>query len=232
MKTLVLAVIGPHGTGKTSFVKSVTECEPVVLPQSPAAVEDGNFWYTSPDVPDVSLHRCNLESGQTPYILIDTPGLCAYRDNLPDYETIGFIKARLDSANVQLHGVIYLQRIMETTSADFAIRNLEYFHETFKSNEFQHVVVATTFWDVSPKIGPMSDQFFLNELRRLDASTQIEHQTARLYNDFESSIVLLSKVQRVSTCHPFGTNESGLEASTYTAGSWEDILSNGKCCVM
>ncbi|GKT62665.1 hypothetical protein ColTof4_01714 [Colletotrichum tofieldiae] len=226
MKTLVLAVIGPHGAGKTSFVQSVTECEPIVLPQSPAVVEDGNFWYAPADVPDVSLHRCNLASGQTPYLLVDTPGLNACRDNLPDYETMDFIKARLDRANVQLHGVIYLQRIMETTSADFAIRNLEYFHEAFESDAFHHVVVATTFWDVSPKIGPVSDRFFLNELRRLDASTRVAHQTARLYNDFESSIVLLSKIQHVSTLHPFGTHQSGLEASAYTAGFWEDILSN------
>ncbi|GKT42656.1 uncharacterized protein ColSpa_02837 [Colletotrichum spaethianum] len=232
MKTLVLAVIGPHGAGKTSFIQSVTGCDPVNLPQSPAVIEDGQFSYTPPDVSDVSLHRCNLASGQTPYILVDTPGLCARRDNAPDHETVSFIKARLDRANVQLDGVIYLQRIMEATSADFAIRNLEHFHETFKSDEFQHVVVATTFWDVAPEIGPMSDQFFLNELRRLDASMQMEHRTARLYNDFESSIVLLRKTQRVSTFHPLGTYESSLGKSAYSVGPWEDILSNGKCCMM
>ncbi|KAK1585368.1 uncharacterized protein LY79DRAFT_558949 [Colletotrichum navitas] len=232
IKTLVLAVIGPHGAGKTSFIHSVTDCEPVTLPQSPALIEDGHIRYEPPGVPEVSLHRCNFPPGQTPFILVDTPGLCARPHNIPDCETIDLVKARLDRAGVRLHGVIYLQCIMEATSADFAVRNLGRFREVFQSDEFRHVVVATTFWDVSPKLEPKSDEFFLGEFRRLGASMQMEHQTARLYNDLHSSAALLESIRRASTFYPFWILEPGDEPVADSPESGEGILVNSKCCTM
>ncbi|KAK1983072.1 hypothetical protein LZ30DRAFT_589184 [Colletotrichum cereale] len=240
METMVLAVIGPHGAGKTSFIQSVTDSEPINLPQSPAVVEDGHIRYTPPGVPDVSLHRCNMGCGQTPFILIDTPGLCARADNLPDYGTVDFVKDRLDRAGVRLHGVIYLQRIMETTSADFAARNLDWFCAMFRSDEFRHVVVATTFWDVSPKLEPMSDDFFLGELRRLGVAAQ----SARLRNDREASEDLLWNIGIWPNSYPYGIHESGDEPPAYTLEApeapedpedpeaWEDIIATSNCCTM
>ncbi|TIC95664.1 hypothetical protein CH35J_008876 [Colletotrichum higginsianum] len=237
METIVLAVIGPHGAGKTSFIESVTECEPENLPETPAPIEFRDGWldlqFAALNAPEVSLYRCNLAPDQTPFILVDTPGLSARKDNLPNYKTINFIKGRLDGASVELHGVIYLQRSMETTDAEFAIRNIEAFHEAFASDEFRHLLVATTFWDVSPKVGSMDHvDYFHKELRRLDASTGLKLKIARLNNDFESSIRLLQKIQRVSTSHAFGSLEAGIEASAEENGIWELILSKGKCSVM
>ncbi|KAJ0160752.1 hypothetical protein CTA2_7400 [Colletotrichum tanaceti] len=237
MKTIVLAVIGPHGAGKTSFIESVTECEPENLPETPAPIEFLDDWldtqFAALDGPEVCLYRCKLAPDLTPFILVDTPGLSARKDNLPSYETIDFIKGRLDSASVELHGVIYLQRSMETTDAEFAVRNIEAFHEAFASDEFRHLLVATTFWDVSPKFGSMDRlDHFHKELRRLGASTGMKPKIARLNNDFESSIRLLKKIQWVSASHAFGSGGSDAEASADEDGIWRDILSGGKCSMI
>ncbi|KAK2048406.1 hypothetical protein LZ31DRAFT_573353 [Colletotrichum somersetense] len=231
IQTLVLAVIGPHGAGKTSFIRSVTDCEPITLPQSPALVEDGHIRHAPPGGSGISMHRCSLPPWQAPYILVDTPGLCARADDLPDCETIDLVKARLDRAGVRLHGVIYIQRIMEATSADFAVRNLGRFREAFRSDELQHVVVATTFWDVSPELVPRGDEFFLDEFRRLGgASMEAEHQTARLYNDLESGAALLESIRRRSTVYSFRVPEPGDEPLAGIPGSWEDVFVDSKCC--
>ncbi|KAK2020960.1 hypothetical protein LX32DRAFT_282122 [Colletotrichum zoysiae] len=231
LQTLVLAVIGPHGAGKTSFIRSVTDCEPITPPQRPALVEDGHIRHAPPGGPGISLHRCTLPPWRAPYILVDTPGLCARADDLPDCETIDLVKARLDRVGVRLHGVVYLQRVTEATSADFAVRNLARFREAFRPDGLRHVVVATTFWDVSPELAPRGDEYFLDELRRLGgASVEAEHQTARLCNDLESGAALLEGIRRGSTVYPFRVPEPGGEPLAGIPGSWEDAFVDSKCC--
>ncbi|UQC83645.1 uncharacterized protein CLUP02_09140 [Colletotrichum lupini] len=191
MKILTIAVIGPRGCGKTTFIRSLFE-------------NAGDYVAAQDD--DISIHTANLDDQNLQMHLIDTPCLSPDKRHLPDVETLNYIKTRLKSTDTQIDGVIYLQRIMDLSNADYAARNLDAFLNAFKSRGFRHVVVAATNWDrvTSEADSSALEGYFHDHLDResLASSLGVRIQRARLSDSTDASWDLLESMRYVETPEP------------------------------
>ncbi|KAL0937385.1 uncharacterized protein CTRU02_207116 [Colletotrichum truncatum] len=198
MKTVIIAVIGPSGAGKTAFIKSLTKSAPI-NPTAKPVISDptqdpfGTDGPLSSNVSKIAMYRYAPSNCKRPLIFVDTPSITI--DKGPDIETIRSIQTQLEGRNHKLSGVIYLQRIIDSDQTQNAIRNLRAFCEIFNPEIFRQIVVATTFWDaVSKRVGECREAECLAEV--LDCMGFAEKQgikieTARLHNTVNSSIALM-----------------------------------------
>ncbi|KXH62051.1 hypothetical protein CNYM01_02344 [Colletotrichum nymphaeae SA-01] len=170
--------------------------------------------------------------------LIDTPGLSPDKRHLPDMDTLNYIKTRLKSMDRQIDGVIYLQRVMDLSNANYAVRNLDAFLNAFKSRGFRHVVVAATNWDrvTSEPDSSALEGYFYDHLDRecLAHSLGVRIQRARLRDSTDASWDLLENMRYVETPEPSPppsppppSPASPLPSSPAPDGSW--VLGSRDC---
>ncbi|KXH26923.1 hypothetical protein CSIM01_07071 [Colletotrichum simmondsii] len=183
MKTLTIAVFGPKGCGKTTFIRSLFE-------------NAGDYVVAQDD--DISIHTASLDEEDLQIHLIDTPGLFPDKRHLPDTKTLNYIKTRLVSMDRQIDGVIYLQRVMDLSNANYAVRSLEAFLNAFKSRRLRYAVVAATNWDrvTSEADSSALEGYFYDHLDREMASLlAVRIQRARLSDSTDASWDLLERYE-------------------------------------
>lgn len=153
---VILLLIGPTGSGKTSFIKhatglsvdtSCTSCVPTpffffVCVSKGAMAADNIFQATT---------RCRVYGPTTPvgptrFWIIDTPGL----DDLPA-ENLGVIKDIAQTlANLaprEVGGAIFFHRITEGRFSGSARVHLEIFKQICGAGFADHAVFITTMWN-------------------------------------------------------------------------------------
>lgn len=153
-KQVAIAVLGPTGAGKSSFIRKV-------LGTSPA----------SPDgvVPEVGhgLRSCTLSIDpvqmivdEQECILIDTPG---YDDtSRSDVEILrkiaDFFEVCMRNKHM-LSGVLYLHRITDNRIGHIAAKNIRMFSKFCGPHVMSNVVLCTTMWEeVDPAVGESREQ--------------------------------------------------------------------------
>ncbi|KAG9312298.1 P-loop containing nucleoside triphosphate hydrolase protein [Chiua virens] len=159
---IVIAVMGPTGSGKSTLVRSITGSET-------AEVGNGLKSFTS-DVRAIRFR--DHESGRF-VVLVDTPGFDdTYKSDL---DILNMISDWLSSSyrkHKLLSGILYLHRITDNRVAGTSLKNLRVFQKLCGDDALKKVYFTTTMWDeVTEEIGMKR----LEELKSVYWKPMIDH---------------------------------------------------------
>ncbi|KAF5359868.1 hypothetical protein D9756_003459 [Leucocoprinus leucothites] len=135
----LIALMGPTGAGKSSFISKATGRD----------IGVGHDLQSFTD--DVRALRVRVPGTNEDVILVDTPGFDDTHKS--DYEILWLIAKWLEQTglrNIHLRGVLYLHRITDNRMAGTPLRSLELFEKICGPKWFSRVVLVTTMWDDLP----------------------------------------------------------------------------------
>ncbi|KAG8220498.1 P-loop containing nucleoside triphosphate hydrolase protein [Butyriboletus roseoflavus] len=134
---IVIAVMGPTGTGKSSFVNKAAGREEAMI----------GYSLTS-ETRMLQPVRCPHPDGRRNVVLVDTPG---FDDtHLSDTQILRILANWLKNTyqnNIKLAGLLYLHRISDVRLAGTPLRNLGVFQNLCGTENLKNVVIVTTMWD-------------------------------------------------------------------------------------
>ncbi|KAJ3513213.1 hypothetical protein NLJ89_g3073 [Agrocybe chaxingu] len=133
---IIIAVMGPTGSGKTTFINIATDYD--------SPVGHGLQSCTS-DINVVKLSFPELVSADIYFV--DTPGFDA--TNKSDLEVLGQISDWLNNTyqkNIKLSGLLYFHRISDNALGGTFTKNFKMF-DKLVGNHFKNIVLTTTMWD-------------------------------------------------------------------------------------
>ncbi|KAK0711785.1 P-loop containing nucleoside triphosphate hydrolase protein [Lasiosphaeris hirsuta] len=135
-RELVILLIGPSGSGKSSFVKSLTtEAVRTTNSEKPCTIDCKAYKVE----PTINGHRKT-------FILIDTPGFVdSPGENLKILKKIA--EAAAGFAPSKVFGAIYFHNIGEVRMKGTSIYVLEIFKAICGDRFYPHVAFVTTMWD-------------------------------------------------------------------------------------
>ncbi|KAF8597194.1 hypothetical protein BDV93DRAFT_499870 [Ceratobasidium sp. AG-I] len=141
MASMKLLVLGPTGSGKSSFINKATGSE---LPVS-YDLDAGTVDVTIDNIPLIYVDGCPMQ-------LIDTPGFDDPRVG-SDLEILKRISAYLSESFRQgerIGGIIYMHRIIDNKLSGSAKRNLQIFQRMCGQKALQNTVFLTSMWSMPP----------------------------------------------------------------------------------
>ncbi|KFY98985.1 hypothetical protein V498_01084 [Pseudogymnoascus sp. VKM F-4517 (FW-2822)] len=131
---VIIAVMGITGSGKSSFIESVTGRKD--LAGDSLRSETSN----------IQSYHLTIES--TRFVLIDTPG---FDDTFgSDADILKLVEEWLTSSyksNCLLSGLLYLHPVNKPRVDGSSLRSLKLFRALCGEKNFANVVIGTTFWD-------------------------------------------------------------------------------------
>ncbi|KAL4077612.1 P-loop containing nucleoside triphosphate hydrolase protein [Scleroderma citrinum] len=145
-KEQVIAVMGPTGVGKSSFIHNA------VPPDLRTEVKVGHSLRSETNkVQPVSW--VNKDGKRVK--LVDTPGFNDSRAGMSDVEVLkmiaNFLVDECDEKKPRLTGLIYVHRISDPRVGGTALRNLRMFRKLCGKDSMKNVVIVTTMWDMVDK---------------------------------------------------------------------------------
>jgi len=167
IRPVVILLLGPTGSGKSTFVKHATNkhvdtgvvggAKPCVFQpfqfhptyyqtlQSPNEIDE--CWLTTGPQGTTECKIYDLRLDGVPYVLIDTPG---FEDAPPgSLHALRKIAAMLQSTpSLEVTGVVYFHRITDGRLTGSARFNLSIFKQVCGERFFPHVAFVTTMWDI------------------------------------------------------------------------------------
>ncbi|KAF9533597.1 hypothetical protein CPB83DRAFT_845536 [Crepidotus variabilis] len=177
----IIAVMGPTGTGKSTFVNTVAgrDASPVGDDLSSCTKE-------------IKVVECEVQGRQI--VLVDTPG---FNDtNLTDMDILRMIADWLKQTyeeGIELCGLLYFHRITDNRMAGSPLRLLDTFKNICGTAACKNVILTTTMWDeVDETQGCQREE----ELRKNYWHTMITFgaRTARFSNTAPSACDIISRV--------------------------------------
>ncbi|WEW59959.1 hypothetical protein PRK78_005441 [Emydomyces testavorans] len=130
----VIALFGMTGTGKTSFINTLTGAD----------MKIGHHLHSMTS----EIEQVSCKIGDITVTLVDTPG---FDDtSRTDTEILTLIASWLKAAyneNTKLTGLIYLHRISDNRMSGSSYRNLSMFRSLCGMQILSHVILATTMWN-------------------------------------------------------------------------------------
>ncbi|KAI6127582.1 hypothetical protein EDD16DRAFT_246347 [Pisolithus croceorrhizus] len=134
----VIVIMGPTGTGKSSFVRNAV----------PPGLSSSVQW--------VNNNGVKIK-------LVDTPGFDDSRDGVTDTDVLkmiaNFLKEEYRGTVSTVTGLIYVHRISDTRMGGKSRNNLRMFHKLCGENSLKNVAIITTMWDkVTEKEGRQREQ--------------------------------------------------------------------------
>ncbi|KAJ8495189.1 hypothetical protein ONZ45_g12971 [Pleurotus djamor] len=134
---IIIAVMGRHGSGKSSFINMVT---------SSAFMEtDGQLNTCTTDLGIVKYH---CEQSDLDFIFIDTPGCDCVEDVRQVLEKITLWLRTCYRRNVKLTGIIWLHRVVDNW---IRLSNIPtFFQKACAEKSIRNLKFVTTMWDQYP----------------------------------------------------------------------------------
>ncbi|KDR66193.1 hypothetical protein GALMADRAFT_81152 [Galerina marginata CBS 339.88] len=149
-------IMGATGTGKTSFIRLITEDDNIIISDS-----------LESQTSDLCRYPYDHPSGRK-VTFIDTPGFDDSRDDTTDVDVLSKISLFLDEEYKSkrcLNGVIYLHNIANTRMGGISRRNLKMFQKLVGNDSLCNVIIVTTMWStVDNAVGEKREE----ELRSKD----------------------------------------------------------------
>ncbi|KAK5200137.1 hypothetical protein LTR99_004935 [Exophiala xenobiotica] len=146
-KMVVIAVMGPTGTGKSSFIRNLTQNKSIKVGHD-----------LSSTTTEVAAYDF-VHKGRT-FSLVDTPGFDDSRGN--DQEIVNGIVGWLEQSTAsaaKLDGILYFHRIIDPRVGNTARANLRMFRRLCGNDNLDKVLLVTTFWnDVAQSLGERREQ--------------------------------------------------------------------------
>ncbi|KAF9449507.1 hypothetical protein P691DRAFT_852465 [Macrolepiota fuliginosa MF-IS2] len=151
---IIIAVMGPTGTGKSHFIDVLTR-------QKPGTRSGNELKSHTSEVQSTILEKYE---GNQNLVLVDTPGFDDTERS--DMEILDMISKWLEKTyrkKIKLTGILYLHRITDNRMAGTPLRNLRLFGELCGDVAMGRVALVTTMWDKlrRPEAGEKRE----NELR-------------------------------------------------------------------
>ncbi|KAF8157123.1 P-loop containing nucleoside triphosphate hydrolase protein [Crassisporium funariophilum] len=179
-KDVIIAVMGPTGSGKSTFIKIATGLDPGVGHSLESRTSTVNTITLS--FPEYS--ECNV-------VFVDTPGFDDTKK--PDAEILQMIATWLQETygnDVRLAGLLYCHRITDNRMAGTPKKNLKMFKALCGKGRYKDVILVTTMWDQEDvTVGNTRE----TELKKNYWRDMIGHhaKTARFENTRESAFQIL-----------------------------------------
>jgi len=175
-KDVIIAVMGPTGAGKSSFI------------QTASGFKIGIGHQLESCTTDVSPVKVLCAEGNIPDIVfVDTPGFDdTHKTDIEILEMIAEWLKKTYERDITLAGILYLHRISDNRMAGTPLKNLRMFKKLCGDNALKNVILTTTMWDeVDEEIGEEREQ----ELKREYWSGMIKRgsTTARFQNTSDSA---------------------------------------------
>ncbi|KIW87491.1 uncharacterized protein Z519_11814 [Cladophialophora bantiana CBS 173.52] len=182
---VVIAVMGPTGVGKSSFIKALTGAEDIVIGHGLTSA--------------TSKVQCyNLAHEGTNFLLVDTPGFddSSGLDNDVVQEILSWLKSSMGEG-LLLNGLIYLHRIIDPRITGTARSNMRLFRELCGSDNLHKVVLATTFWAaVDGELGQRREAQLLEDPKFWKPMAEKGSRAFRLRQDRTAYLQILSHIAR------------------------------------
>ncbi|KAF8130060.1 P-loop containing nucleoside triphosphate hydrolase protein, partial [Mycena galopus ATCC 62051] len=133
-----LRIMGPTGTGKSSFIQRLTGDKSIEIGHTveSATSEIGRYNYFYEDGRSVTF--------------VDSPGFDDSREGVTDTDVPRKIAAFLEQEfheDKKLTGIIYLHQITDTRMGGISVRNLRMFRKLCGDDALKNVIIVTTRWD-------------------------------------------------------------------------------------
>ncbi|KIJ63775.1 hypothetical protein HYDPIDRAFT_112726 [Hydnomerulius pinastri MD-312] len=134
---IIVAVMGPTGSGKSSFISKVT------------GIRDDGVGHTLKSfTSEVKATKIIDKRSGLDIVLVDTPG---FDDtNKTDLEILNMISDWLNASykkHVLLAGIFYFHRISDNRMAGTPLKNLRVFKQLCGEMALEQIVLTTTMWD-------------------------------------------------------------------------------------
>ncbi|KAI4267762.1 MAG: hypothetical protein LQ337_008197 [Flavoplaca oasis] len=133
----VIAIMGPTGTGKSTFISKLAGRE----------MKIGHHLHSCTD----QVEEVPCKVGDQYVILVDTPG---FNDtHRSDTEILTALADWMKSSyqdKMFLSGIIYLHAISDTRMTHSSLQNLRMFRKLVGDHNLKNVILATTKWSVTP----------------------------------------------------------------------------------
>ncbi|KAF9449508.1 hypothetical protein P691DRAFT_703046 [Macrolepiota fuliginosa MF-IS2] len=133
----IVAVMGPTGAGKSTFIKVATGAEKIQIGDALTSCTQ-----------DLQAVRCHNPSRGGDVIFVDTPGFDdTYKSDAQILGEIADWLRETYAAGVKLSGILYLHRITDNRMTNTLLRNLDMFQNLCGSSALSNVILVTTNWD-------------------------------------------------------------------------------------
>ncbi|KAF4582667.1 hypothetical protein EYR40_002590 [Pleurotus pulmonarius] len=134
---IIIAIMGPTGAGKSSFINMATG----------NATGVGHDLESCTNSIDILKFQC-IERSMQDIIFVDTPGFDdTHKSDVEILEMIaGWLKQTYEQ-NVKLAGILYFHRITDNRMAGTPLKNLHMFEKLCGKDALQNIILTTTMWD-------------------------------------------------------------------------------------
>jgi len=198
---IVIAVMGATGAGKSTFIKTVSGRNDVVVGNN---LSSGLYLLLrilylllfTPLLETQEVRAYEFFHKGTNYILVDTPGFddTTRSDTEITEQILTWLKTSL-LEGTRLNGVIYLHRISDPRMGGTALRNNRMFRKLCGEDAFKNVILATTFWEwVTLPIGAKREEELCSNRDFWGGMLEKGAKIVRLKNNRQCGLDLLEKI--------------------------------------
>lgn len=184
-KRIRVAVMGPTGSGKSSFIKTVTGRNDIIIGHDLCSSTKEVMSY-------------DFEHEGISFTLVDTPGF----DDTEgiDTEVVQNILQWLQSSDPhhqRLNGLMYFHRIIDPRLTGSARENMRLFKDLCGEENMPNVLLATTFWDqIEASTGNIRENILRTDQQFWAPMVKKGSKVVRVLHDRETKLQLLVNIAK------------------------------------